>query len=315
MRAIKQDIVEIFGFAPNDVSPVARAAWGNEQCPFIGQQCTKTNHDNSKIYGTCSVSNGIKRDFGKDIVICPNRLYAQNYTTIRNAALAVWGALNPVIVIGGTLSQLKEAAYQDGGRHIVIAFGKNSGREIGVNANGQMSMDWVLQRYERVNDQLVVRDFIGIEVQSIDITGNYRDTHQAYADFGSGIAVQSIPDSDHGLNWANVHKRLIPQIIRKGNIYQQSARCVGFYFIVPDAVYKKFEEILGVVPAATAPARDVVSVMTYSLGDAVQPGSHRALVLMRTAHYRLDDIKVAFSGNTSDSAPAQLDSLLNSIVI
>ena len=123
-------------------------------------------------------------------------------------------------------------------------------------------MDWVLQSYDTNGHTLVPMEFVGIEVQSIDITGNYRDTWDAYRQMKEGIPVTDVPSSGHGLNWANVHKRLIPQIIRKGNIYSKSERCKGFYFIVPEAVYQKFEEVIGDVPTLGAPHRENLSVIT-----------------------------------------------------
>lgn len=314
MRALKQDIVEIFGFAPNDRSQLAAQYWQTKICPFIHQKCTKTNHDNSLIYGTCSVSNGIQRAAHQDIVICPNRLYANNYATLKSVAYEMWGDLNPDVIVGGNIDQLKDLANRSNSTNIVIAFGKNSGREIGVTSNGQMSMDWILQRYTKINHNLHPEDFVGIEVQSIDITGNYRENHQAYSKLASGEEVSYIPDSGHGLNWANVHKRLVPQIIRKGNVYQETNRCVGFFFILPDIVYKKFEEVLGIVATVNHNARDVVSVMTYSLSDGAISGTHRDLYLTRKVQYRLSDIKKAFSHNTGSQAPALLDNMLSTIM-
>jgi hypothetical protein len=314
MRALKRDIVEIFGFAPNDRSPAASHYWTTKNCPFTNHQCTKTNHDNSLIYGICSASNGIQRSADQDIIICPNRLYADNYSTIRAVAHEVWGHLNPEVIIGGTIAQLKSLLQRSTSNNIIVAFGTNSGREIAVNSNGRMKMDWVLQRYTKQSYYIQPEDFVGIEVQSIDISGNYRDTHEAYTSFSLGNTVSSIPDSRHGLNWANVHKRLIPQIIRKGNIYQESSRCIGFYFILPDIVYKKFEEVLGNVPRVSCRSKNVLSVMTYSLAEESRAGVHRKLNHVRTVHHRLSDIKEAFSHNTGSEAPTLLDNLLSSIM-
>jgi hypothetical protein len=54
---------------------------------------------------------------------------------------------------------------------------------------------------------------IPCEVQSADTTGNYRANWDAYSK-----ELDSIPDSEHGMNWANIWKRLIPQLILKGSI-------------------------------------------------------------------------------------------------
>ena len=84
----------------------------------------------------------------------------------------------------------------------------HSGHEI--NLRGKLSMDWVLAKIE----DGTLLEYTGVEVQSIDITGNYRDAWYAYKNLAANRS-KPIPSSAHGMNWANVHKRLIPQIIRK----------------------------------------------------------------------------------------------------
>ena len=96
-------------------------------------------------------------------------------------------------------------------------------------------MDWVLAKVKSGK----LKEYVGIEVQSIDITGNYRDCWHSYNNLTPGTKI--ISSSCHGMNWANVHKRLIPQIIRKGLVYSRSSMVKkGVYFIVPDIVYRKF---------------------------------------------------------------------------
>jgi hypothetical protein len=152
-------------------------------------------------------------------------------------------------------------------------------------------MDWILQKYSPAPLGVFrPSGFIGIEVQSIDITGNYRENWQAYFDLHRGRKVRDVPNSGHGMNWANVHKRLIPQIIRKGNIYRRCETCLGFFFILPDIVFQKFEQILGEVSKRESYSKETISVLTYRLGEEQHPGFHRPLVRIRTVHYALDDI-------------------------
>ena len=54
--------------------------------------------------------------------------------------------------------------------------------------------------------------FVAIEVQSIDTTGNYQAERLAYLEKGSFGG-----KSTAGLNWENVNKRILPQIIYKGH--------------------------------------------------------------------------------------------------
>jgi hypothetical protein len=312
MRSAGRDIVELFGYRPDDVSPAAIASWNSKQCPFASGPCSKTNHNQTEIYGTCSVSSGVNRTEGSEIIICPKRLYANKHALFDHVLESAWPGQSKSLISGGTLTSLKQKANAT--TNPVIAFGQGSGKEIAINSNGQMSMDWVLQSYTKNGSNLVAHDFVGLEIQSIDITGNYRDNWDAYRRMKGSQNVDSVPNSGHGLNWANVHKRLIPQIIRKGNIYAKIDRCVGFYFILPDAVYKKFEEVIGDVPTALTPSRENLSVITFRLDKNVKDGSIRSLELVRQVHYSLGDIAAAFIANLSEGAPLQLDMNLRSIL-
>ena len=51
-----RDLIEIFGYAPHDLTPEVRTLWRIGGCPFLGKKCTKTNHDQTITYGTCSVT-------------------------------------------------------------------------------------------------------------------------------------------------------------------------------------------------------------------------------------------------------------------
>jgi hypothetical protein len=170
----------------------------------------------------------------------------------------------------------------------VVALGQNSGREIKIGKS--MSMDWIIAKIE--NDRLI--EYVGVEVQSIDITGNYRDNWNAYSQLATNPLVP-IPDSEHGLNWANVHKRLIPQLIRKGLIYSRSDYVSkGLYFVLPDRVYREFEKIIGKLPECSTVDSTTMTVFTYDLGAQVEPGLHRPLQLTRSIKFSLTDFSSQF---------------------
>jgi hypothetical protein len=313
LRAAGRDIVELFGFRPDDKSTEAAASWHKRACPFMGATCSKTNHDQSTIYGTCSVTAGVNATTPRDeVIICPKRLYADNYKVLQDVIDTVWEGAGKELVAGGDNTTLKSNALQK--KNPVIAFGQNSGKEVQINSNGQLSMDWVLQSYSANGaEDLRCHEFVGVEVQSIDITGNYRNTWGAYAKQFSGEEVDSVPNSGHGLNWANVHKRLIPQIIRKGNVYSKCNRCIGFFFIVPDLVFTKFQEVIGAIPHQEGPGKNTLSVLTYVLGEKVENGKHRKIENVGVAHFLLSDVANAFISNSGDNAPEDLDLILSNI--
>lgn len=242
----KSDLIEVFGHSPDDISVEARTFWNMEACPFIYKKCTKSNHDGSVVYGTCSVSS----KYG-DCIICPNRLYADKYAVLRRISEEVFGGCVDFFMYE---EYIKSRNFSS---ECIVALGMNSGKEIKVARS--MSMDWVLAKVSGGK----LMEYVGIEVQSIDITGNYRDAWYFYKNISNGDSLD-VPSSAHGMNWANVHKRLIPQIIRKGIVYSKSKLVNhGLYFIVPDIVYQKFEEIIGRdIPLVDYSGSDIVSVHT-----------------------------------------------------
>jgi hypothetical protein len=291
-KKIFRSLIEVFGHAPNDVTSKARKFWGLNACPFMGRACTKFDHTNTICYGTCSVSNT-----GQDVIICPNRLYANNFETIRHVSEDVFGEL-PFMLFDEYLK--KESSVLN----CVVALGQNSGREVKLS---KMSMDWVLAHIK--NGKLM--EYVGIEVQSIDITGNYRDAWYAARD-----KKPVIPPSAHGLNWANVHKRLMPQIIRKSLVYSKSALAKnGLFFIVPEPVYQRFEEIIGLdIPTVDTPGKGIITVFTYDLGDPVPHGHVRKLVRNRAVRFKLDEFSARFISGPNLPAGNELDNKIREIL-
>lgn len=290
MTRTTRTLVEVFGHSPLDTTAAARKFWDLNACPFIGQACTKYDHTRTICYGTCAVGNG-----GEDIIICPNRFYANNYATIAHVAKNAFGEI-PFMLFDAYLKRNSDA------EDCVVALGQNSGREVNVKS---LSMDWVLARISK--GSLV--EYVGLEVQSIDITGNYRDAWYAARD-----KAKFVPPSGHGLNWANVHKRLIPQLIRKGLVYSRSKFVKkGMYFIVPDTVYNRFEGVVGKNIPLVPPGPDTLSVMTYKLGADPGLGNLRQLELVRSTTMKLGDFSERFisgpnlpSGDVLDAKIRQL---------
>lgn len=287
-----RSLIEVFGHAPDDITSKARKFWGLNACPFMGRACTKFDHTNTICYGTCSVSNA-----GQNVIICPNRLYANNYETIRHVSEDVFGKL-PFMLFDEYLKKESRSL------NCVVALGQNSCREVKLS---KMSMDWVLAHIK--NGKLI--EYVGIEVQSIDITGNYRDAWYAARDKNPVI-----PPSAHGLNWANVHKRLMPQIIRKSLVYSRSLLVKnGLFFIVPEPVYQRFEEIIGSdIPTVNAPGKDVITVFTYDLGEPVPHGQVRKLVRNRVVRFKLDEFSARFISGPNLPAGNELDNKIREIL-
>lgn len=293
----KKDLIEIFGYAPDDLTSQCRSLWKISACPFINKQCSKANHDGSIIYGTCSVSS----PYG-DCIICPNRLYQDKYSILRRISHDAFGGDLPLYTFEEYIP-IRETEL-----NCVIALGQNSGKEVKIGTS--LSMDWVLARIE--NGKLA--EYTGAEVQSIDITGNYRDAWHSYKNITSSTS--SIPSSEHGMNWANVHKRLIPQIIRKGTIYSRSNLVnSGLYFILPDIVYKKFEEIIGVdIPLQTSKGKDILTIHTYELSQFIKHGQQRSIELKRNIRFSLEEFSQRFISGPNLPSGEQLDNAIKRVL-
>ena len=109
-------------------------------------------------------------------------------------------------------------------------------------------------------------DYAGLEIQTMDITGNYRENWRSYKELPK-YNNSNIVESEHGINWANVHKRLIPQLIRKGSVFKKSSVCKkGLHFVLPEVVYQKFEDVIGSMKQCVHLGNDVLSVHTYDWG-------------------------------------------------
>jgi len=299
-RASGNDICEAFGHAPDDTTAPARQQWKSQECPFVGGTCIKHSHPQNGvavIYGTCSVVNAT-RGGKEEVIICPQRLYAGGYATLKACIEDAIGAL-PAFYLADEYSTRKREKTLP--REYAVLLGKHSGKEIQVSRRGfvKLSLDWIVAHVVAGE----VKTCIPCEVQSIDITGNYRDAWNAYA-----TEAAEVPNSKHGMNWANVWKRLIPQLILKGSMTSTSTLCTkGLYFVVPDRVYIQFERLVGKVPAAPHPSTGTLTIMTYELGDPVPAGSMRKLVLARTERMLVTEFAKAFGSGKQLPLGTELD--------
>lgn len=175
----------------------------------------------------------------------------------------------------------------------VAVFGKGWGKELRLpsrshSGSGSYFVDWVLAKLSETN-RLV--EFVAVEVQSIDTTGNYRDERLAYLE-------EKEPElaSTAGLNWENVNKRILPQLIYKGHVLRRERLCKkGLYFITPTPVYNKIRERLGGALYEYVQQSGAVTFMWYDIGPLPAGGDKRALVHCGSYTTTVDQIANAFT--------------------
>lgn len=278
-------IIEFFGYNPEDRSLAAIEARTNLQCPFLGRRCVKTLND-GLISGACT----LKPTKAGPVICCPIRLYANNYKILGDVARIAFGPVIPLLPANGITEATGEC---------VAVFGKGWGKELRLPTRGRSGayfVDWVLAHVS-ANGELV--NFVAVEVQSIDTTGNYRKERDAYLreEAFSG-------KSTAGFNWENVNKRILPQIIYKGHVLRQEPLCQkGLFFVCPTPVYEKISERLGggLRPYPIQPG--ALTIMWYDIGHPADPGNQRNLVSVGQFTTTIDQVALAFTAPSNLPAP------------
>lgn len=225
-------IAEFFGYDATDKSDTALLAAARKNCPFIGTYCAKTLSRDKIISGVCAVKQ--KTIGSPNVICCPIRLYAENYKMLHIISQKAFRCT--LSLYAGRVAVAK--AKIEGGA--IAVFGKGWGGELRLPQRkgiGSYFVDWVLARLD--NDGELV-ELTAIEVQTIDTTGSYGNAQRALAE------TRDVVSDTVGLNWENVSKRIIPQIIYKGQILQREELCRnGLFLVCPKPVYDRILDRLG----------------------------------------------------------------------
>jgi hypothetical protein len=276
------NIVELFGYDPQDQSPAARGARRETHCPFIGQPCVKQLRD-SVLSGVCS----LKPMRGTAVICCPIRLYAKEYAVLNNVAELAFGVGATLVPAGHV--PIQKTTGKNG--PTVVVFGKGWGGELSLPNRGDAGsyyVDWVLAKLDSSGD---VEEFVAVEVQSIDTTGNYRDERDAYMNETAFLG-----KSTAGFNWENVNKRILPQLIYKGHVLRREELCKkGMFFVCPTQVYEKAMERLGGSLLQYSIQSGSLTFLWYELGQPAPAGEIRSLDMAGSFTTTVDQVATAFT--------------------
>ena len=174
-----QAVAEILGEPSAQMRNPANAEY---ECPFLNSVCTKRSTLLQAPYPVCSVHRAGVRGAprtGPPICTCPYRFYeAQLQEDVLREAWKGPRPANPQIAY--------EVSMQKFGR-----------------------VDFVVADYDEHSKQ--VRKFLPVELQAVDITGS------VYPAYDAILNSKELPKRpSYGLNWSNVRKRYITQLIQKG---------------------------------------------------------------------------------------------------
>ncbi|MCK2023178.1 hypothetical protein KZC52_09605 [Microbacterium sp. kSW2-24] len=222
-------VVDWFGYRPDDGSMTAAIDAERMYCPFIRKTCEKVPKDGTPS-GVCA----LKQTTMDPVVCCPNRMYGDDYRILRDVAVRAFG--DGLSLVNGREAQARALAT---GSRVVGVFGKKWGGEVHLpqrKGAGSYFVDWILA----VVSPSGLEEFVAIEVQTIDTTGNYHDSLDALRD-----GRRKVESKAAGFNWENVNKRILSQLIYKGNLLQREPKCRGgLYFVTPRGVYNKIMDRL-----------------------------------------------------------------------
>jgi SOS-response transcriptional repressor LexA len=221
-------IVELFGYLVDDQSKAAQDARQNGFCPFIKADCTKFFHDRTRS-GVCT----IKQTTKPAVICCPNRLYGDGYQVLRDVAKSAFKR-DVVLINASDIARVNHDGNQ------IAVFGKRWGKELRLprpKESGNFFVDWILAR---IGLDGKLAEFVAVEVQSIDTTGSYRGEWESLMSGKPG------GENSAGFNWANVSKRILSQLIYKGNVLRREPKCQGgLFFVCPTPVYENIRSHLG----------------------------------------------------------------------
>lgn len=225
-------ISEFFGYRAEDKSLQARDAANTKICPFLCSPCTKVLSRDRMISGTCAVRQ--KTQGSPSVICCPIRIYADDYKVLRTISKKAFGKEYGLYAGRAAVNKAKK---ENGA---IAVFGHGWGGELRLPQRegvGSYFVDWVLARLDKNG---VLTEFTAIELQTIDTTGNYRLSRTALLN-GREVVSDTV-----GLNWENVSKRIIPQLIYKGQVLQREDLCkTGLFFVCPNPVYERVLSRLG----------------------------------------------------------------------
>ncbi len=281
-------IVEFFGYTPLDAAGKAFAE--ATKCPFVKAKCIKPKH------GACSIEQSAE----EPVIICPNRLYAKQHAVLGDVAVQAFGP--GVLLTPADEIKRRKADGNLTGKEVAV-FGKYWGSELSIpqpravdeeEGTSGFYIDYVMARLDTAGQ---MAEFTAVEIQTIDTTGSYGEQSAAFFKYRPFVDARGNKPgwSTAGLNWANVSKRILPQLIYKGYVLRRERKCgKGLFFICPTAVLKRIRARLGTKMLEYPIAAGTITFQAYDLGPVRESGKRRLLVKGETFTTTVEQVAYAF---------------------
>jgi len=213
-------------------------------CPFIDKRCVKRSTSlPGEPYPVCTIWRGAKQplDPVEDLIcVCPKRFYAVDF--LKDVIAHCWPGTPP----------------------------KNPKIAPEVKMAGFGNVDFVIAD---VLEDGGVGQFLSVELQAIDITGS---VSSAYFALRKNEELAKRPT--YGLNWDNVYKRYITQLIRKGYFHHHwKTKIVA---VIQEQIYQNIVQRADFMRSTNVKS-DTVNIifMTYRFeNDPSRPGEFKPVL-------------------------------------
>jgi hypothetical protein len=178
-------------------------------------------------------------------------MYASGFAVLGDVASLAFGPGHRTIA-------LSEYRPEENGSSVVVAIPEL--RLPSRDKRGAYFVDWILAKLDASGS---LTEFTAVEVQTIDTTGSYRPEVQLLRQ-GAPLGV-----SKAGLNWENVNKRILPQLIYKGHVLEREPLCMkGLFFICPSEVYGRIVRRIGGKLEEYGLQHSAITFLWYSLAPS-----------------------------------------------
>ncbi len=234
---------EWFGFALEDTSEEAQRYRKNHWCPFLSeiegapQSCVKRTRLLPHPFGVCSVEfdpHGI-------LALCPHRFLAEKKRVFRDIATHYFGSEHNLVVLA----------------------------EIQVPKAGHLGrFDYVIVQHAPLSDQIT--DFVIVEFQSAQTTSTGKLV-QAVEDYLSGGLKNLQQTYSFGINWADIWKRSLIQMLIKGMAVEHWGKAM--YWVVQEQVYDNLSRRYGLPLPSQKREEPSQGRVRFALYDFEQQGN------------------------------------------
>lgn len=179
------DILELFG-TPTSTNADWQSIVQRQACPYLGKKCIKVRKSEPEVsIGTCSVTHGQNKN---PILICPFRLLERNRVFVDCLHLLL------LHEPGNELHVVPEVSVPGG------------------------NVDYFLTsvRHEKI------KDFVGIEMQTVDTTGTAWPARQKFLSdvAGNNLREDSTDYRTYGMNWKHTAKTTLIQLYHKVQTFE-----------------------------------------------------------------------------------------------